>query len=166
VSIEIREATLEDAEKLRGYANALFKEGLPGIFRRDELTPEQELAFLTPLVEQDNAVMFVALDDGRIIGNVGFTGGTLAGLAHTGEFGVSLAKGYRGRGIGTRLIRELEEWAPLHGITRIEVHAFSTNPGGLRLYERLGYEREGLLRRGATMDGEPVDVHVLAKLLG
>lgn len=166
MSIVIREATLEDAEQLRCYANALFEERLPGIFRRDQLTLEQELAFLTPLVEQDNAVMFVAEVDGRIVGNLNFRGGTLAGLAHTGEFGLSCAKEHRGKGIGTRLVRALEEWAPAHGISRIEVRAFSTNPGGLRLYERLGYEREGLLRRGAIMDGEPVDVHVLAKLLG
>jgi RimJ/RimL family protein N-acetyltransferase len=166
VSVEIREATLEDAERLRVYANALFEEKLPGIFRRGQLTLEQELAFLTPLVEQDNAVMLVAEEDGRIVGNINFLGGTLAGLAHTGEFGASIAAGHRGRGIGTRLIRALEKWAPAHGITRIEVRAFSTNPGGLRLYERLGYEREGLLHRGATLDGAPVDVHVLAKLLG
>jgi RimJ/RimL family protein N-acetyltransferase len=166
VSVIIREATLDDAEQLRRYANALFGERLPGIFRRDRLTLEQELAFLTPLVEQDNAVMLVAEDVGRIVGNLNFRGGTLAGLTHAGEFGISCAAGYRGQGIGTRLVRALEEWAPAHGITRIEVRAFSNNPGGLRLYERLGYEREGLLRRGATVDGEPVDVHVLAKLLG
>jgi len=166
VSIEIREATLDDALALREYALALFAERLPGIFRRDGLTLEQEIAFLKPQVEQDNAVMFVALDGDRVVGNIGFVGGTLAEVAHTGEFGISLANGYRGQGIGTRLIHALEEWAPAHGVTRIQAQAWETNPGGLRLYERLGYEREGLMRRGVMVDGRAVDVHLLAKLLG
>lgn len=166
MTVRIRPATMEDAEALRVYANALFAEKLPGIFRREDLTLEQEIEFLTPHIEQDNAVMFVAEDDGVIVGNIGLVAGKLAELVHAGEFGISLASGYRGQGIGTRLIRALEKWAPAHGITRIEVHAFSTNPGGLRLYERMGYEREGLLRRGAMVDGEPVDIFVLSKLLG
>lgn len=166
MSIEIREATLDDAPALHEYALALFAEGLPGIFRREGLTMEQEIAFLRPHVEQGNAVMFVAMDGNRIIGNIGFVGGTLAELAHSGEFGISLANGYRGRGIGTRLIAALEAWAPAHGITRITAHAWETNPGALRLYERLGYQHEGLLRGDVMVDGMPVDVHVLAKLLG
>ena len=166
MSVTIREATMNDAAELRRYAIALFGEKLPGIFRRDDLTMEHEIEFLAPHVERDNAVMLVAEDDGQIVGNIGFSGGKLAELAHAGEFGISLARGYRGRGIGTRLIRALEGWAPGHGITSIEVHAFSTNPGGLRLYERLGYEHEGLLRRAAMVDGEPVDIFVLSKLLG
>jgi len=166
VTVAIRAATLDDAEELREYAIALFAEKLPGIHRRENLTLEQELDFLRPHVEQDNAVMFVAEVDGRIVGNIGFVGGKHAESAHAGEFGISVAKGHRGRGIGSRLIRALEEWAPAHGITRIEVQAFSTNPGGRRLYERLGYEREGLLRRGAMVDGQPVDIFVLSKLLG
>lgn len=165
MSVVIREATMDDVVELHGYALALFAERLPGIYSRENLTLEQEIEFLTPHVEQHNAVMFVAEEDGEIVGNVGFVGGKLAELAHAGEFGISMAAGYRGRGIGTRLIRALEEWAPARGITRIEVHAFSTNPGGLRLYERLGYEHEGLLRRAAMVDGEPVDIFVLSKLL-
>jgi RimJ/RimL family protein N-acetyltransferase len=166
VSVVIREATIDDAVELRRYALALFAERLPGIFRRDELTVEQEIEFLKPHVEQHNAVMFVAEEDGEIVGNVGFIGGKLAELAHAGEFGLSVERDRRGGGIGTRLVRALEEWAPAHGVSRIEVQAFSTNPGSLRLYERLGYEHEGLLRRGAMVDGEPVDVYVLSKLLG
>jgi RimJ/RimL family protein N-acetyltransferase len=166
VSVTIREATMDDAVELHAYAIALFAEKLPGIFRRDDLTMEQEIEFLSAHVQQDNAVMFVAESDGRIVGNIGFVGGKLAELSHAGEFGVSVARGYRGSGVGTLLIGALQAWAPAHGVTRIEVHAFSTNPGGLRLYERLGYEREGLLRRAAMVDGEPVDILVLSKLLG
>jgi RimJ/RimL family protein N-acetyltransferase len=166
MSVTIREATMDDTVELHGYALALFAERLPGIHSREDLTLEQEIEFLTPYVEQDNAVMFVAEDEGAIVGNIGFVGGKLTELAHAGEFGISVAAGYRGRGIGARLIRALEQWAPAHGVTRIEVRAFSTNPGSLRLYERLGYEHEGLLRRAAMVDGEPVDIFVLSKLLG
>jgi hypothetical protein len=35
----------------------------------------------------------------------------------------------------------------------------------MRLYERLGFEREGVLRRAVIVDGEAIDVVLLARLL-
>lgn len=44
----------------------------------------------------------------------------------------------QGRGIGTRLIRELEA---LHPAPRYEINASVRRPENIRLYERLGYRR-------------------------
>ncbi len=80
-----------------------------------------------------------------------------------GSIGISVDRDWRGRGIGTLLLEYLIDWAPAHGIAQIEIEAFANNPRAVALYERHGFEREGV-RRGAVMvDGEYVDVICLGR---
>ncbi|MBQ2061931.1 MAG: GNAT family N-acetyltransferase [Oscillospiraceae bacterium] len=51
----------------------------------------------------------------------------------------SVSEQYRGRGIGTRLIREAEAYAKELGIRHIVFHIEKRNRSAFRLYERLGY---------------------------
>jgi RimJ/RimL family protein N-acetyltransferase len=163
--MQIRTATDADAEPLRRYAEALFSEDLPGIFRRETPTLAEEAEFIRSHLGPENATMLLAEDEGRIIGLLAFMGRTRAEEAHGGEFGLSVAEGYRGRGIGTALIGALVAWAPEHGVSRIEVVAWSNNPGAARLYRRLGFVDEGLARAAVIRDGRPIDVHLMARLL-
>lgn len=58
--------------------------------------------------------------------------------AETPELGIAVAAGYRGRGVGTRLMRGLEQVARGAGMRRLSLSVDPENPA-LRLYERLGY---------------------------
>ena len=127
VQVQIRTATLADAEELRDYAVRLFAEGLPGIFKRPDPTLEEE--------------------------------------RHAGTLLLSVASSHRGHGIGTALVEALIAWAPTAGVSRIQAWAWANNPGSIALYERLGFEREGLCRHAIVSDGESVDVVLLARLL-
>ena len=163
--MEIRTATLDDVEALVEYAGSLFAERLPGIYRRRTPTPAEEVAFIRARIEPANSTLLVAEEDGQVVGLIDFVGHDLAEEAHSGTFGLSVASGHRGRGIGSALIEALLEWAPQNGITRIECRAFATNPRAIALYERMGFVREGVCRSGVILDGEPVDVIILARLL-
>jgi aminoglycoside 6'-N-acetyltransferase len=94
----------------------------------------------------------VAEEDGQIVGMVellprGFT--AEAGAARlpipSVDIGLSVAPKWRGRGVGTALMRAAEEWAREHGASRIILDLAAANTGALHLYERLGYEVHGLL---------------------
>jgi len=161
----VRTATLDDAPELAAFAAVLFAEKLPGIFRRDAPTLEQEVEFIRSYLVPDNSTLLVAVRDGAIVGMVSLKGETLQEESHVGTFAISVARAARGQGIGTALIDALVAWAPAHGITRIQGFAWTNNPGSIRLYERLGFEREGLMRRAIVTDGRPVDAVVLAMLL-
>ncbi len=110
--MRIRVAEESDAEALRAYAEVLFAEDLPGIYRREAPSLEDERAFIRSHVAPANSTLMVAEEDGRIVGIIGFLGHDLPDERHAGEFGLSVAEGYRGRGIGTALIEALLAWAP------------------------------------------------------
>lgn len=65
--------------------------------------------------------------------------------------GIAVSPGMRGRGVGTRLLDELKQFAGDNGYTRIRLDVVDTNPAARRLYERRGFvpirtERFGWLR--------------------
>ncbi|ADD78960.1 YhhY [Pantoea ananatis LMG 20103] len=51
------------------------------------------------------------------------------------------------------------------GITRMELEVFHDNHRALALYERLGFEREGIRRQASLREGKFHDVVMMAKLL-
>lgn len=163
--LRIREATETDAPALRDYAERLFLEDLPGILRHPIPTLEDEVAFIRSRADQPNSVMLLAEVAGALVGLMALTGESRAEESHAGTFGLSVDKQWRGRGIGGVLIEALIEWAPAHGVTRLQAYVCDTNPRALTLYERYGFEREGLCRAAVIRDGRPIDMWLIARLL-
>lgn len=165
MEVSIREATVEDAEAVRIYATKLFSEKLPGLFRRPAPTLEDERMYLDNHSRQENSVVLLAWADESVVGLLALRGETHPQEAHVGTIGISVDSGYRGRGIGTLLIERLLEWAASHGLHRIEIDAFANNTDAIRLYERLGFQHEGLLRDAISIDGDFVDAVIMARLI-
>jgi RimJ/RimL family protein N-acetyltransferase len=162
MSVEIREATVDDAAALCDYAARLFAEELTGLFRRPAPSLEEEREFVSAHTVPANSVLLIAELDGRIVGLAGLRGRVHAQEAHVAHAQLSVA-GDRGRGIGTLLLEGLFAWAAIHGVTRIEIEALSTNPGAIRLYERVGFVRDGLRRGAVVVDGAYVDTVCLSR---
>ena len=102
----------------------------------------------------------------RIIGGVGFYAqppGTR--LSHAATFFLYLEPAYQGKGIGSEAIRFLETEARARRYHRIECMVADTNPGALRLYERLGYIREGTKMEAFLLGETYRDLHIMGKIL-
>lgn len=84
---------------------------------------------------------------------------------HAAAIGLTVHDDWHGRGIGTALMRAgidlADNWLNL---TRLELEVYTDNEAAVRLYERFGFEREGLLRRHAYRDGRYVDSYSMARL--
>ena len=162
-SLTIRTALPSDAEALTAYVAAVVAERLPVTFAREAPTPEQVAAMIARHAEDARSALFVAVENGAILGMLDFSGHTRPQQRHIGSFGMSVARGARGRSIGTRLLRALYAFAKEHGYRKLELEVFATNGPAIVLYESHGFVHEGR-RRGAVMVGEEtVDLLLMGK---
>jgi RimJ/RimL family protein N-acetyltransferase len=98
---------------------------------------------LAEALHQERAAVLVAEAGGRIVGHLGID------LAAYGvaDFGMLVSDGWRGRGVGGALLREAVEWARAAGAHKLALQVWPHNAAAIALYERFGFQREGLLRR-------------------
>lgn len=79
-----------------------------------------------------------------VIGELEFQSFNRRVLAHHGRFGISVDEEWRGRGVGSALIRTLFDWAHDHPtLEKITLGVYENNVGAIRLYERMGFKLEG-----------------------
>jgi ribosomal protein S18 acetylase RimI-like enzyme len=80
--------------------------------------------------------------------------------------GLAVDPAFAGRGVGRALMEALMEMARERGGSRMTLRVFATNPRALRLYERLGFELEGVFRGEFKLGtGEFVDDLFMARSL-
>jgi RimJ/RimL family protein N-acetyltransferase len=103
----------------------------------------------TELLEKDRAdpwslaLVAVQPPDPLILGGLAFHGGDRRKVRHHGYFGISIHADWRGRGVGSALIRTMLDWAAAHpDIEKVCLGVFATNIGAQRLYHRLGFRQE------------------------
>ena len=89
------------------------------------------------------------------------------GEHRVGEVGCVVSPAGRGRGTAVEAFGLLADWAlgPL-GLARLQVFVATDNVGGLRLSERTGFRREGVLRSYGEHEGGRFDAILLARLAG
>jgi L-amino acid N-acyltransferase YncA len=106
----------------------------------------------------------VAESDGRVIGWLDFKK-FLPRCAYRGtaEISVYVDEKFRRRGVARRLLEEAIAHAPLLGITALVGLIFAHNEPSLRLFERFGFERWGLLPRIARLDGIERDLTIIGR---
>ncbi|HEX2593002.1 MAG TPA: GNAT family N-acetyltransferase [Rhizomicrobium sp.] len=112
-----------------------------------------------------NVTNLAAIIDGKVIGSASLHPAEHARRRHSASVGMGVHDAYAGRGAGTALMAALLEQADRWlNITRVELTVWADNARAIGLYERAGFEREGLLRRYAFRDGEFVDALTMARL--
>jgi RimJ/RimL family protein N-acetyltransferase len=87
--------------------------------------------------------------------------------ALTTELGYVVARAARGRGVGTRALWLLTDWA-FHeqGLLRAELLISVDNDASKRVAERCGYVREGVLRSAHFKQGRREDTELWSRLPG
>jgi RimJ/RimL family protein N-acetyltransferase len=78
---------------------------------------------------------------------------------HVGEMGYSIARSYWRRGLATEAARAVMEAAftAYASLNRLRAMADARNLGSLRVMEKLGMVREGILRQNRRVRGEYID---------
>lgn len=142
----IRSAHPDDAEAALAYVRGVVEETEFFIIEPDELpaTVDEERAFIQDHVDNPGKILLLAEAEGHIIGNVRLEAGAFRRIAHKGNLSLAVNKEWRGRGIGTALVRVLLEWAETHPvIEKVCLEVFADNLRAIRLYKHLGFVEQG-----------------------
>jgi RimJ/RimL family protein N-acetyltransferase len=84
---------------------------------------------------------------------------------HIAAFGMAVSQEMWGSGIGTLLLKEMENHLRQAAIYRIEAEVRVENQRGVQLYTKNGYKIEGRREKAALINGIYVDEYYLGKIL-
>jgi diamine N-acetyltransferase len=147
MTVDIRLATDADCEALGELYEALaglHREHLPDRFQRPE-GPLRTEEFLLGRLHDPKVVFLVAAEAGVLVGYVQAALMEAAALptirprryVYVNE--IVVRSEHQGRGIGRRLMADVEKWAAAQGVASIELGTYEFNQAAIEFYEHLGY---------------------------
>ena len=158
----IRPTRLEDME---GF-NVLRR--MPGVFENTMGLPservQRNIDGFQAMGPDDHSFVAV-LPDGTLIGAATLRVCPSPRMRHVGTVGLFVHTEYQNMGVGTALLKTLldlaDNWLML---VRVELEVYADNERAIHLYEKLGFEKEGLLRMTTVRDGRYVDDCKMARI--
>lgn len=139
--MNVRRATDADTEAMALVMATVAREGLLGTEAPVDVAARAER--MRGQLADGSATMWVLEDEGTIVGNGGLHDTSAEGVL---SLGVAILPGARGRGGGTALLTEMLGEAEARGAHKVELEVWPDNARAIALYERLGFECEGLRR--------------------
>ncbi|HDX9578696.1 TPA: GNAT family N-acetyltransferase [Bacillus pseudomycoides] len=110
-----------------------------------------------------NQFEFVAELDGNVVGFVGLTQGQ-GRRSHLGDLFMGVDCEYHNKGIGKALLTKIldltDNWLMLE---RVELGVLETNPGAKALYEKFGFQEEGIKKGSLKANGKFVDEIMMSR---
>ncbi len=114
--------------------------------------------------ESKRNLFLVAVVHNEIVGFSRCEGNELKRLAHKVEFGVCIAKEYWGYGIGKGFLQQSILWAESAGMKKMTLNVLETNKKAIDLYEKFGFEVEGVLKNDKVLsDGKFYNTVVMGR---
>jgi [ribosomal protein S5]-alanine N-acetyltransferase len=160
----LRPSEMADAPRWQRWIND--PEIRASIDRYLPLTETRQRELLSHAGEKPDEVDFaIVLNDGDLhIGGVGLH--RIRWKDRAGEFGIVIGSPEcRGRGYGTEATRLTLRYAfETLNLNRVELGVFAFNAAAIRVYEKLGFILEGVLREERFINGRYVDAPVYSIL--
>jgi len=161
--IAIRPAEPSDAPELVSLAASVGQEAGDDLLTTETWRPVgDERRYLKAVRRHADAAVYVAVVGGRIVGRLSLARDPHPASTHVADLGLMVAESHRRRGIGTALLEAAVAWAKGSGVSKLELHVFPWNEPAIQLYERFGFEREGLRRGHYLRNGDAVDALLMA----
>ncbi|MEH7177929.1 GNAT family N-acetyltransferase [Neobacillus vireti] len=109
-------------------------------------------------------LFLVAEVDGKLVGYLRCVGNDLKRFLHKAEFGLGVRKEFWGYGIGKNLMKESISWADTNSIKKIVLDVIETNHNAIKLYKRLGFEIEGIMKNDKILsDGKYYHTYIMGR---
>ena len=145
--IVIRRGEPADAAALVALASAVSAEPEGWMIWSEWRGVGDERRYLRAVRGHPDAAVLVAEVDGQLAGRLSLARDQNPASHHVADLGLMVDSRFRRRGVGRALLEAAVEWAPEHGVAKLELHVFPWNEAAIALYESFGFEREGVRRR-------------------
>ncbi len=167
-TIILRSSKWEDLDNAVAYVNDLAMEseqdqGFGIALERQTVESEAKwLADKLVRIEEGSQISVVAESDGKIVGNTEVDRGEGLAVKYHGTLGISVAKEFRNLGIGFEVIRMAIDECRKAGFRTIELRVFSNNSRAIHLYEKIGFNRAGVIPKKIHRNGKFLDEVTMA----
>lgn len=163
----IRECTSEDAERFKQLLETIDAETDFMLYSRNErdMSIHEAEKMIHSFESASSTTIIISEADGELVGYLMAVGGKAKKNKHSAYLAMGVAQAFSGRGIGTRLMAHIEEWARENSISRLELTTMIHNEAALALYKKMGYEVEGVKRKSLKINDAFTDEYYFAKLL-
>jgi L-amino acid N-acyltransferase YncA len=159
----VRDATAADAAAICRIYNQGIQDRVATL-ETEERTPEERAAWLA--ARGPRHPVLVALADDAVAGWASLNVfNARRAYDHVADISIYVERGWRGRGVGRRLLDALVARAGTVGFHKLVLSAFPFNEAGMAAYRRAGFREVGIYREQGLLDGKWVDTIVMEKIL-
>ena len=154
--VVLRKASVEDASNMIDFYNTVGGQTDFLSFGKNEFKRnlEEYQNYIATTALEANSILLLAILKEEIIGIATITSIPRARLQHVGTLGIVIEEKYCGQGLGLEMIAFLIEFCKSNGITKkITLLTREDNLGAIKLYKKLGFEQEGLMRNDNYTNG-------------
>lgn len=167
--MKIREVEVDDAEQLLSLHKQLDYETEFMLYEADErlTTLEEQKSVMANFCASDSKVILVAVDKctDKIMAYTAGVGSDLKRNGHQLYCIIGVLQEYSGKGVGRKLLTELETWARCQKLHRLELTVMEHNTRAVSLYKSFGFETEGVKRHSLKISGKYINELLMSKLL-
>jgi len=164
--LEIRQAVRNDAEQIvqviknaedSGYM--LFNPG------ERQISAESFAKFIDALNANEKSGIFIACETQQVLGYVIVQHEKPQRVSHRAYLVAGVHSDSRGKGVGKALFAHVVEWAKTVSLHRLELTVIAGNEPAVALYQKMGFEIEGVKRDSLFIKDGYVDEYYMSRLL-
>ena len=167
LAMQTRQATKDDAQALLMLFETLYGETDYMLMERGESkqTAESLAQRIQAGPDASFEVWFVCESVNQLVGVLYGRRGFARRNRHSLYLVMGVLRAFWRKGIGTNMLRAMEHWAVGQRIHRLELTVNSLNRQAVSLYERAGFEREGVKKHSLCVNGQYIDELYMSKLI-
>ena len=169
LDILLRYPKKEDAKLMRDYINILSKEKTYITWQGEKLKLKDEEKYLNDQlkrIKNKETVQLLLFINNKLSGISSIDLGKRI-QSHIGNFGISIAKEYRSKGLGRLLMRKVLDQAMLNikDLKIITLEVFAENTKAIPMYKSFGFKEYGKLPDGNKYKDKFVDDVLMYKTI-
>lgn len=168
-SATLSSAQVEDAQDLLNHLKISHQQSYRLLDRTaqmwEEVSVDEEEKIIKSFLEADRKLLMVARINNIIVAGMGIVGDDRPFRIHSATLGMSIQSSFQNIGLGSLMMETALCQAKEVGLSRLDLAVRVYNKPAIALYEKYGFQKIGLIKNAALIDGKFVDEFSYQKII-